>query len=214
PDPRWGCAALVPIVQAQTGLPVQPCRLYDEFAAHWLAWYFGWPAVLLAVAGLALLVHRAVRDADLRLLRGAGVPWAMCAVSLVHARITRDQVWAMRRYLPVVLPGLLGAAVYLLSRLWDGCHPAGRRWRQWARRAVGGLAVLLVAIPAFITHPMELVREDAGQFGQVRALCRQVGESAAVLAGGGAAAAPDPPDPRPPLRGAARRPGGGPRATP
>src|SRR5262249_62103287 len=40
PDPRWGCAALVPIVQAQTGLPVQPCRLYDEFAAHWLARYF------------------------------------------------------------------------------------------------------------------------------------------------------------------------------
>jgi hypothetical protein len=186
-----GCTAMVMIVQQQDGLPVQPCRTYDEFAVYWLTWHFGWPALVLAVAGLTLLAFRTVRDADLRLLGITAITSAMCVVYLTRAMITPDQVWAMRRYLPVVLPGLLGAAGYLLSRLWDWQHPGGPRWvGRLARRAAVGLAVLLVAVPAFITHPMELVRQDTGQLGRIQALCRAVGESGAVLAVAETAAAP------------------------
>jgi hypothetical protein len=143
------------------------------------------------VAGLTLLAFRTVRDADLRLLGVTAITSAMCVVYLTRSWITPDQVWAMRRYLPVVLPGLLGAAGYLLSRLWDWQPPDGRRWvGPWARRAAVGLAVLLVAVPAFITHPMELVRQDTGQLGRIHALCRAVGESGAVLAVAETAAAP------------------------
>jgi hypothetical protein len=183
PRPGEGCTPYVMIVQAETGLPNQPCRLYDEFTVHWLAWYFGWPVVLLAVFGLALLVHRAVRDADLRLLGPVTITTAMCLVYLVHARITPDQVWAMRRYLPVVLPGLLAAAAYLLAREWD-------RPRRWARPLAAAGALVLVGGPALISHPMELVRQDAGQLDRVEALCRQVGGSGAVLALGENTGAP------------------------
>lgn len=183
PKPGERCNVLVLQVQADSGLPSQPCRLYDEFTVHWIGWYFGWPVLALAVAGLALLVYRAVRDADLRLFGLVAITTMMCLVYLMRARITPDQVWAMRRYLPVVLPGLLGAAAYLLSLVWQ--------WpRRWARRVAGGLALLLVALPAVIAHPMELVWQDAGQLGQVRALCRQVGDVAAVLAVGEPTAAP------------------------
>jgi hypothetical protein len=175
PLPGKECNVFVTNLQAQLGIPADPCRLYDELTAHWLAWYYGWPVVALAVAGLALLVYRTVRDADLRLLGLVAITVAMAAVYLDHARITPDQVWAMRRYLPVVLPGLLGAAAYLLSRVWEHRH-------RWARPAAVGLAAVLVAAPALITHPMELVRQNGGQLGQVEALCRRVGTGGAVLA--------------------------------
>ncbi len=201
PPPDKRCNVFVQQLQADSGLPSQPCRIYDEFTVHWIAWHFGWPAVVLAVLGLALLVHRAVRDADLRLLGVVAITTAMCAVYLVQARITPDQVWAMRRYLPVVLPGLLGAAGYLLSRVWHRQWPqpsatgtvqraVQRGAQRWAGRVAVGLALLLVAVPAFIVHPMELVRQDAGQLDQVRALCRQVGGAGAVLAVGEPTAAP------------------------
>jgi Dolichyl-phosphate-mannose-protein mannosyltransferase len=190
PD-QGGCYATVVMLQQEAGLPVQPCRSYDELTAYWFTWHFGWPALVLAVAGLTLLAFHTMRDADLRLLGVTAVTVAMCLVYLVRSSITPDQVWAMRRYLPVVLPGLLGAAGYLLSRLWEWQRPGAPRWvGPWVRRAAVGLAVLLVAVPAFITHPMELVRQDAGQLGRVHALCRAVGASGAVLAVAETAAAP------------------------
>ncbi len=191
PAPGEQCNVLVVMLQQQAGQPVRPCRSYDELTAYWFTWHFGWLALVLAVAGLTLLAFRTLRDADLRLLGITAITSAMCMVYLMRSWITPDQVWAMRRYLPVVLPGLLGAAGYLLSQLGDWQRSEGPRWLgQWARRAAVGLAVLLVAVPAFITHPMELVRQDAGQLGRIHALCRAVGEAGAVLAVGETAAAP------------------------
>jgi hypothetical protein len=177
PVPGQPCNQLVTSLQVRLGQPVQLCRTYDEYTVHWIAWYFGWPAVLLAAAGLALLVRRAIRDADLRLLGVVAMTGAMALVYLRESRITPDQVWAMRRYLPVVLPGLLGAAAYLLAQL------SQRPWR-YARRGAVGLAAVLVIVPAVVTHPLESVRQDAGQLDGIELLCRQVGEAGAVLAVG------------------------------
>jgi Dolichyl-phosphate-mannose-protein mannosyltransferase len=182
PDPGQPCNALVIALQRRLGLPDVQCRSYDEYTVHWIAWYFGWPMVVLGALGLALLIRRTLRDADLRLLGVASMTAAMALVYLHRSLITPDQVWAMRRYLPVVLPGLLGAAAYLLSRLAD------RPW-PFARQGALGLAVVLVAIPAAITHPMETVRQDGGELAQIRLLCRQVGDAGAVLAVGDGSAA-------------------------
>lgn len=173
PDPS-GCNSFVPQVQASLGLPVQRCRSYDELTVHWLAWSLGWPAVVLAVVGLAVLVWQALRRCDLRLLGPVAMTVSLCVLYLVKSSITPDQIWAMRRYLPVVLPGLLGAAGYLLSRVWS--------WpRRWARPVGAGLAGLLVGVPAAVTHPMEFVRQYVPQLAQIRVVCQQAGTDGAVL---------------------------------
>ncbi|HSV66755.1 MAG TPA: glycosyltransferase family 39 protein [Mycobacteriales bacterium] len=172
------CNSFVPQVQAVLGQPIEPCRTYDEYTVHWLAWYFGWPAVVLGVLGLALLVWRTVRSLDLWLLGPVAMTLIMCALYLWHAAITPDQVWAMRRYLPVVVPGLLAAAAYLLAVLWE--RPPWRG-RQWGRAVALGLAALLVGGPAAITHPMQNVRQYVPQLAQVRLVCERVGDAGAVL---------------------------------
>ena len=177
PDAGQPCNQLVLSLQRALHHPVVPCRTYDEYTVHWIAWYFGWPTVALATAGLALLVRRAIRDADLRLLGLVAMTSAMCLVYLQQSRITADQVWAMRRYLPVVLPGLLAAAVYLLARLAD------KPWR-YARQGAIVLAVLVVAVPAAVTHPLERSRQDAGELDQIELLCQRAGTGGAVLAVG------------------------------
>jgi hypothetical protein len=176
PDPGQPCNRLVLSLQSALGHPVTPCRTYDEYTVHWIAWYFGWPMVALATIGLALLVRRAIRDADLRLLGLVGMVSAMCLVYLQQSRITPDQVWAMRRFLPVVLPGLLAAAAYLLAEL------SGRRWR-YARHGAVALAVMLVAVPAAVTHPLERARQDAGELEKVQSLCQRTGGGAVLAVG-------------------------------
>jgi hypothetical protein len=173
PDPS-ACNPFIPQVQAAIGLPVEPCRSYDELTVHWLAWYLGWPALVLGVVGLALLVRHTIRRLDLRLLGMVGMTLSLSLLYLTKSNITPDQIWAMRRYLPVVLPGLLGAAGYVAARVWS--LP---RW--WARPVGGGLGALLVGVPAAVTHPMELVRQYVPQLAQVRTVCQQAGRDGAVL---------------------------------
>jgi NHL repeat len=98
----------------------------------------------------------------------------------VGPNIYPDQVWAMRRYLPVVIPGLLVSAGYLLHLLWrqrnaDPVHRAGGY-------VAIGLTALLVAWPAVVTHPMWAVRTGVPQLAQVEAVCDRIGDDAAVVA--------------------------------
>lgn len=191
-QPADECNPFVPQVQHSLGLPIQPCRTYAEWALHWVAWYFGWPTLVLAVAGLAALVHRTVRRADLRYLGPVLMVVGIGGLYLYFPAITPDQVWASRRYLPVIFPGVLiaaGYAIVLLSRWW-GARPAGGGGplgRVGALpHAVGldrvspvglrvALAGMLVAVPAVITHPMELVRQFVPQQAQVNLICAHTG---------------------------------------
>src|SRR5262249_56726421 len=48
-------------LQRISQLPVDPRRLYAEDSLYWVVWYLGVPALLLGVAGLALLTRRCLR---------------------------------------------------------------------------------------------------------------------------------------------------------
>lgn len=173
------CLPIVGALQESLGLEVEPCRTYDEQTVSWFAWYYGWPTFLLAVLGLALLGRRMVRHRDLRPLALVAAVAMLSLTYFDEARIYPDQIWAMRRFLPVVIPGLLISAGYLLHLLWRH-RTAGRAGRLGGFLAVG-LAVLVVVWPAVVTHPMWRVRTGIPQLDQVRAVCDRVGDDAAVV---------------------------------
>jgi hypothetical protein len=174
------CDALIGSLQQSMGLEYDPCRTYGEQTVSWFAWYYGWPIYALAVLGLALLAYHVIRRGDLPLLAPVGAVIGLSLMYFVSPNIYPDQVWAMRRYLPVVIPGLLVSAAYLLHVLWR------RRNGDPVRRAGGylaiGLAALLVAWPAVVTHPMWAVRTGVPQLAQVEAVCDRIGDDAAVVA--------------------------------
>lgn len=163
-DPESAYADLVAGLQQREGMPVEPTRSYDDWSVRWLSWYYGWPVVVLSFAGLALLTHRAISRRDPRLLMVLAVIAAPSALYLWRISITPDQVWAMRRLLPVTLPGFLVAATVVLHALWQA--------RRWWTRVPAALLVPVVALFPLTTWS-ELVRtpEQDGRMAEIRDVC-------------------------------------------
>ena len=130
-------------------LPVDPTRLYYELSMHWVFWYIGVPAVVLATLGVAVLSRRC--------LRGQAPAWTLPLVlfgwaivtTLYRPAITPDQPWASRRLVPAVLPG------FILLAVWASSWLAGRLRQMDVRRelsaVVAGCCALLLVVPPVIT---------------------------------------------------------------
>jgi hypothetical protein len=163
-------------MQRRWGAPVDGTRTYNEQTVHWLALYVGWPTLVLAVAGYALLVSSVLRRRDYALAAVVTMGLTMSALYLWSPQIAPDQPWAMRRYVPVVLPLLVVAAVAALQQVW-----------QWGRARAAGrpivalACVYLVAFPAWVSWPMRHVRDEVPQLPQVQAICAAVGSRGAIV---------------------------------
>jgi hypothetical protein len=103
--------------QRRDHLPVDPTRIYYELSMHWVFWYIGVPAVVLATLGAALLSRRCLwGQAPTWTLPLVLFGWAI-VTTLYRPEITPDQPWASRRLVPAVLPGFILLAVWAFSWL-------------------------------------------------------------------------------------------------
>jgi hypothetical protein len=139
-------------------LPVDGRQQYYESSFSWLLWYLGIPAVLLAVAGAAVLGRRMARAVlawrdSLVAARIWGLPYLIIGWSVVTVlwdpAVVASQPAAGRRLVPVVLPGLILLGLWASSRLKARAADLGAR----PVTAVGAATccVLAMAIPAFVT---------------------------------------------------------------
>ena len=168
------------VAQQAQGLPVDGTRLYTEYTVDWQAMYFGWPTVILAVLGYVVLLYRLIRRSDYRLLGFLVMALSLSALYLWTPQITPDQVWAMRRYVPVVVPGLIIAAVAALRAAWTWWTTSSAV-RVVVRGGVIVACVAVLVIPWLVTRPVRDLREEAPQAAQVHALCAAVPSDGAVL---------------------------------
>ena len=151
-------------------------RFYNEQSVNWQAMYFGWPTVVLAVAGYAVLVAALVGRRAYALVGTLTMGLIMSGLYLWDCEIVADQPWASRRFVPVVIPLLLVVAAAALRALWSW-----QRGRKWARALAIIAGVLMVAVPLSVTRPVAGVHEEAGQLHQLQAICAAVGHDGAVL---------------------------------
>jgi hypothetical protein len=147
------------------GLAVQPARLYYEISLHWIFWYIGVPAVLLATLGAALLARRCLRgEAPAWVLPLMVFSWVI-VTTLYRPAIVPDQPWASRRLVPAVLPGFIVLATWACAWLTGWVRRQDRIPARLRGRAAGGAlaAVLAVAmvVPAVITT-FGLLHEPGG----------------------------------------------------
>jgi hypothetical protein len=153
-------------LQIAEGLPVDPTRTYAEWSAHWLGWYLGWPLLVLGLIAVSLLARRAAAG-------GAWTErlvflWFAVPATLYLARpsINPDQIWASRRLLPVVIPGLV------LGGAWVVQEGLSRVGRGWFRLAAGIVAATVVSAPVIVAAvPLWDEPEGAGQVAAIRRLC-------------------------------------------
>jgi hypothetical protein len=175
--PLWLVKRLIPLgsgydrlvggLQRHEGLAFEPTRSYDEMSVTWLSWYYGWPMVVLAFAGLALIARSAIRRRDPRYLVLLTVIAAPSALYLWKVSISPDMVWAMRRFLPVTIPGFLLAATITIVTIWSVR-------RRWARALAGVLAATVAVFPIFAWGSLFQTAEQGGRWAEIKAVCAAI----------------------------------------
>jgi dolichyl-phosphate-mannose-protein mannosyltransferase len=109
-----------------------------------LGWFLTWPVLALAVAGFVIVV----RAWDRRRLFPLLVAFTYAAFFFYKIRIYNDYYFALRRFMPVIVPSLLGLAAVALVAVW-----ARGTWGRWAAALTTAAVALL-----FLRDTLPLVR--------------------------------------------------------
>ncbi|WP_286990754.1 hypothetical protein [Thermomonospora sp. CIF 1] len=165
-------------VQRINGLPLDGWRQYSELSLHWVAWYVGVPALLLAALGAAVLARRLLRRENGEwVLPFMVIAWTT-VTTLYRPGITPDHPWASRRLACVVLPGMLLLALWGLA--W--CVRRLRRRHRPAAVPVALAGALAIVVPiAAVSWPLALRPTEQGELAQVRSMCRKIGPGRSVI---------------------------------
>jgi hypothetical protein len=117
---------------------------YAPISLHWVFWYLGVSAVVLATIGAALLVRACLRgQAPASVLPLMVFSWTITEF-LYRPAITPDQPWASRRLVPAVLPGFILLAVWLAAWVTGRVRRLGFAGLPSAALAVCCAAALIV----------------------------------------------------------------------
>lgn len=154
---------------------------------HWFSAYIGVVGLVVAFAGFVILAARARRGNG----AAAAVFLVVIPVAVLYIarpKIQAGQPWAMRRFLPVVLPGISIAIVVALVAGW---HAAQRfRVRGVVAQRVAGAAVAVVALLIVVPTtgaalPFVHARMQHGAQAAIHGICHVAGHDGAVLVYGG-----------------------------
>lgn len=162
--------------QRDQGLAVEPRRGYGEHSFVWLDWYLGPVALAAGLAGLALMSRRLLMGRAGPAAPFLGIFLASSLLYLWRPSIFPDQVWAMRRFLPVVIPGFILMAAWTADRLLELRRPP-RAGLLLAAAVVAGS----IAVPLATLVPLRTERQQAGAVGLVQRICRSLPPHAAVI---------------------------------
>ncbi len=143
---------------------------------EWLSWYLGPVTLAVGILGIALAVRWVVlgKSARTGLALALGAFLAPTVLYLWRARAFPDQLWVMRRFLPLTIPGIALACFAVLGMMW--------RTRDLLLRAaaliVAGFAVVA---PALALEPVWRASTDRGLQAAVDVMCDAVGDTGAVV---------------------------------
>jgi hypothetical protein len=174
--------ATVALVQERAGVEIEPFRLYSEMSLRWIGWYIGVPALTLGIVGWALALRDSLLGWGRRLLLFLIAFSFVTAVYVWRPSITPDQIWAMRRFLPITIPGLLLLAFWLVARLWYASLPRTPKWSS--RTLAVALAGLLLVVPATVSAPLLASTTQKGFYGATRQVCEFLPQDSAVVVRG------------------------------
>jgi len=100
-------AANLEVLQRAERVTVDGARTYAENSVQWLSWYLSPTVMLLGIAGMGYVVWRVVRGERREFLPFLGLFVGVTALYAWRPSIDPNQVWAMRRFFPVTIPGVL-----------------------------------------------------------------------------------------------------------
>jgi hypothetical protein len=155
-------------------------RPFDSYwtssSFRWFAWYLGTVTLVLIVIGFIVLAVRAFRsDSPAFMLLAVAGPTTVLYIA--QPRISPDHLWAMRRFLPIVLPGMTIAAA--AAAAWCVMVLA-TRLPMLRAPAVIALLVLTLGPAAKAGQPFVRAQMQGGALDAVHGICRTAGADGAV----------------------------------
>lgn len=177
---RGSSNGTVAFVQTLEHVHVDATRRYAELSVQWISWYLG-PLTLtlgiIAAAAVAASLVRGTARFPTRISVFILGPPAL--LYLWRPSITPDHIWAMRRFLPAVFPGVILLAFCAITAIARASRPASPLARQCVAVVLG---VCAAGYPVWATSRVAGMTEQRGEYSAVEAACRMLGpKSAAVL---------------------------------
>lgn len=149
---------------------------YAKYSAYWTPWYIGSAISVLGVIGLSISAAESLRRKHLLLTASLIVVIGTSLVYLIRPSIALDQIWAARRLLPVILPGIVIFGVLAIDWLYE--QYADKVKYQYV---IAGLcSVALVITPLTISRPLIRLKPFE-QLGALNSVCQSVPRNAAIL---------------------------------
>lgn len=171
----------LPIVgglQSQAGKPVEITRDYAERTAEWVAWYVGPIISIFGVLGIAIAIKRIANGKSLPLVPALFVVVATILVFFNRPSITPDQIWAARRLLPVILPGIVLFGAYALDSISKNKMLMNYRLLQ---QLWGVLLLLIIISPLQYSYPFLRSKLYGPQLSQIEQICTALPDKSAVI---------------------------------
>jgi hypothetical protein len=153
-----------------------PLRDQAHMTAVWLGWYLGPVGLAAGVLGWAAAARGAIYDGRSRWTVFVFMFSVMTLAYLFRPGVSPDHVWAMRRFTPVTIPGLVLFAFAFAGSLLKA-RQATQLWRA------AGFAVIAAALlaPAIYLAPLATAREYGGLLKAITGTCQSLPKNAVVI---------------------------------
>jgi hypothetical protein len=185
----WAAAAVALVTAFALGMWVRPriepyemlgnwgIRTYNEETLVRVGWYISQPGMVLGMLGTTVLLHLLLVRRRLEWTPFLSVFLAFSLLYFWDQRIHPDHPWAMRRFLPVVVPGICVALAAVVSWSWA----VQGRWR-WLLRLPALFVTSWVLFHEFsMARPFWTLRENDGALRQLSEFARHVPENSLML---------------------------------
>jgi hypothetical protein len=138
-----------------------------------MSWYLYPLGLALAVSGAMVLVVRARKTQVFFLLTGL----TFSLFFFYKVRVWHDHYFAMRRFIPVILPSLMAClSIFLVSLRWDA-----RRLTSWGARLVAATLVVIYLVDGRALWAFRGHEEFRGSLDFVEELARHIGDDDVVI---------------------------------
>jgi hypothetical protein len=168
-------------LQARDGLPIDGSRTYYESSLEWFTWYQGRFLVVALIVAAALASFVVIRKAGDRRGPVLAVFLGVSILYLWNPSITPDHLWAMRRFLPIVLP------MSFVFLAWAAAAAERRGGtRGTAIALLAGLPLMVGSVTMLrVGAPIATVRTDIGVLWATQQVCSGIPDDAAAIIDGG-----------------------------
>lgn len=178
-QPVATAAGYVNSIQAKVSEPISN-RNYAENTHMWITWYIGASTVILGLVGIWFGLYYVITKqryeylALVILVLGAGF------IYMMNPRITSDQIWAIRRFLPIVVPLTV---VFATLGLMKTSELIKRNVSDVTLQKMGMTMVigLVLVQPLVVTRPFIKFKEIDRQLESVKELCKRLPENSVAV---------------------------------